>query len=180
MTYAIWNYFKVLQDQFDFSNIFIFSRILFCRPPKPSTSKGIHQPPSAASSNVVPVLLIPASAAPSTSSSRIETPSTVKRRRPSEGDEDEEGSLYIATEEEELEEDRAKGSSSSSLLLGAESSTLDYLINSDGSCTCKLCGERVASRTHWYRHKYKVSEEKYFLCLKNGMFCSIVISRQRK
>jgi hypothetical protein len=35
-------------------------------------------------------------------------------------------------------------------------STLDYVINEDGSCTCKLCGEKVASRTHWYRHKYKV------------------------
>ena len=35
--------------------------------------------------------------------------------------------------------------------------TLDYLINEDGSCTCKLCGELTASRTHWYRHKYKVT-----------------------
>ena len=35
--------------------------------------------------------------------------------------------------------------------------TLDYLINDDGTCTCKLCGEVTASRTHWYRHKYKVN-----------------------
>ena len=35
--------------------------------------------------------------------------------------------------------------------------TLDYLIHEDGSCTCKLCGELTASRTHWYRHKYKVT-----------------------
>ena len=35
--------------------------------------------------------------------------------------------------------------------------TLDYVINeSDGSCMCKLCGEVLSSRTHWYRHKYKV------------------------
>ena len=35
--------------------------------------------------------------------------------------------------------------------------TLDYVINDNGSCTCKLCGEVTQSRTHWYRHKYKVS-----------------------
>ena len=34
--------------------------------------------------------------------------------------------------------------------------TLDYMINDNGTCTCKLCGEVTASRTHWYRHKYKV------------------------
>ena len=34
---------------------------------------------------------------------------------------------------------------------------LDYVINeSDGSCMCKTCGEVLSSRTHWYRHKYKV------------------------
>ena len=34
--------------------------------------------------------------------------------------------------------------------------SLDYIINDNGSCTCKICAEVVASRTHWYRHKYKV------------------------
>ena len=34
--------------------------------------------------------------------------------------------------------------------------TLDYYINDNGTCTCKLCGEVLSSRTHWYRHKYKV------------------------
>lgn len=33
---------------------------------------------------------------------------------------------------------------------------LEYLIRGDGSVTCKLCGEILASRTHWYRHKYKL------------------------
>lgn len=33
---------------------------------------------------------------------------------------------------------------------------LEYLIHSDGTVVCKLCGEVLASRTHWYRHKYKV------------------------
>ena len=33
---------------------------------------------------------------------------------------------------------------------------LDYKLHNDGSVTCKLCQETVPSRTHWYRHKYKV------------------------
>lgn len=33
---------------------------------------------------------------------------------------------------------------------------LEYLIRQDGSVVCKLCGEVLASRTHWYRHKYKL------------------------
>ena len=34
---------------------------------------------------------------------------------------------------------------------------LDYSLNKDGSVTCKICKETVPSRTHWYRHKYKVT-----------------------
>lgn len=37
-----------------------------------------------------------------------------------------------------------------------KSELLEYLIRNDGSVTCKLCGEILASRTHWYRHKYKL------------------------
>lgn len=33
---------------------------------------------------------------------------------------------------------------------------LEYLTRKDGSCVCKLCGEVLPSRTHWYRHKYKL------------------------
>ncbi|CAG9853632.1 unnamed protein product [Phyllotreta striolata] len=33
---------------------------------------------------------------------------------------------------------------------------LEYLVQSDGTVICKRCGEVLASRTHWYRHKYKV------------------------
>ncbi|XP_059619806.1 uncharacterized protein LOC132263831, partial [Phlebotomus argentipes] len=33
---------------------------------------------------------------------------------------------------------------------------LDYLIREDGSVVCKICGEILSSRTHWYRHKYKI------------------------
>ena len=52
------------------------------------------------------------------------------------------GALIIAEQEE---------------LLAGSNVTLDYVINDNGSCTCKLCGEVTQSRTHWYRHKYKVS-----------------------
>ncbi|CAG4924081.1 unnamed protein product [Colias eurytheme] len=33
---------------------------------------------------------------------------------------------------------------------------LEYMIRSDGKVVCKLCGEVLQSRTHWYRHKYKI------------------------
>ncbi|KAJ8734899.1 hypothetical protein PYW08_014149 [Mythimna loreyi] len=32
---------------------------------------------------------------------------------------------------------------------------LEYLLKNDGSVICKMCGEVLQSRTHWYRHKYK-------------------------
>ncbi|KAJ8733915.1 hypothetical protein PYW07_014466 [Mythimna separata] len=32
---------------------------------------------------------------------------------------------------------------------------LEYLLKNDGSVICKMCGEILQSRTHWYRHKYK-------------------------
>ncbi|GAB0088925.1 hypothetical protein DMENIID0001_033890 [Sergentomyia squamirostris] len=33
---------------------------------------------------------------------------------------------------------------------------LDYLIQDDGRVMCKICKEILSSRTHWYRHKYKI------------------------
>lgn len=47
---------------------------------------------------------------------------------------------------------------------------LDYVLNDDGTCECKLCGEQVASRTHWYRHKYKVHNVALFRCDKCEIF----------
>lgn len=38
----------------------------------------------------------------------------------------------------------------------ARNDFLEYLTRSDGSVICKLCGEILQSRTHWYRHKYKL------------------------
>ncbi|KAF5275595.1 hypothetical protein FQA39_LY06707 [Lamprigera yunnana] len=37
-----------------------------------------------------------------------------------------------------------------------KSELLEYLTRHDGTVVCKLCGEVLASRTHWYRHKYKL------------------------
>ena len=51
--------------------------------------------------------------------------------------------------------------------LAGNNATLDYVINDNGTCTCKLCGEVTQSRTHWYRHKYKV---KTTIC--QGVFLS--------
>lgn len=33
---------------------------------------------------------------------------------------------------------------------------LEYMMRNDGSVICKMCGEILQSRTHWYRHKYKL------------------------
>ncbi|KAM3966792.1 uncharacterized protein ACR2FA_012331 isoform 2-T2 [Aphomia sociella] len=38
----------------------------------------------------------------------------------------------------------------------ARNDLLEYMTRSDGSVICKLCGEILQSRTHWYRHKYKL------------------------
>lgn len=32
---------------------------------------------------------------------------------------------------------------------------LEYYLRTDGRVICKMCGEVLQSRTHWYRHKYK-------------------------
>ncbi|XP_053601897.1 protein tramtrack, beta isoform isoform X1 [Plodia interpunctella] len=38
----------------------------------------------------------------------------------------------------------------------ARTDLLEYMTRNDGSVICKLCGEILQSRTHWYRHKYKL------------------------
>ncbi|KAL0850011.1 hypothetical protein ABMA28_011921 [Loxostege sticticalis] len=38
----------------------------------------------------------------------------------------------------------------------ARNDLLEYVMRNDGSVVCKLCGEILQSRTHWYRHKYKL------------------------
>ena len=53
---------------------------------------------------------------------------------------------------------------------GSDDYSLDYTLQDDGTCICKLCGEQVASRTHWYRHKYKVHNVALFRCEKCEIF----------
>ena len=60
--------------------------------------------------------------------------------------EDDKSRASFVNEEDELNE------------TGSCAANLDYTMNDDGSCVCKLCGELLPSRTHWYRHKYKVRE----------------------
>ena len=74
-------------------------------------------------------------------------------------EDDEEGPLVIAT----AAADEGGGSSAGGSGTGGEG-VLDYTLNEDGSCTCKICGEKVSSRTHWYRHKYKVRKS-FIICL---------------
>jgi len=69
-------------------------------------------------------------------------------------DSDIDGALIIAEQEE----------------LAGNNVTLDYVINENGTCTCKLCGEVTQSRTHWYRHKYKVHNVCLFRCEKCEIF----------
>ncbi|CAB3231360.1 unnamed protein product [Arctia plantaginis] len=42
------------------------------------------------------------------------------------------------------------------VVIKGRSDLLEYMTRNDGSVICKLCGEILQSRTHWYRHKYKV------------------------
>jgi len=69
-------------------------------------------------------------------------------------DSDIDGALIIAEQEE----------------MAGNNVTLDYVINDNGSCTCKLCGEVTHSRTHWYRHKYRVHNVCLFRCEKCEIF----------
>jgi len=66
-------------------------------------------------------------------------------------------------------EERPSSPSSTSAAFDNDYS-LDYSLNQDGSCQCKLCGENLASRTHWYRHKYKVHNVALFRCEKCEIF----------
>ena len=48
-------------------------------------------------------------------------------------------------------------SGSGMLMAPGLAESIEYTLNKeDGSCICNLCGEMFGSRTHWYRHKYKV------------------------
>ncbi|XP_046393245.1 zinc finger and BTB domain-containing protein 44-like isoform X1 [Ischnura elegans] len=46
----------------------------------------------------------------------------------------------------------------------------EYVLRGDGSVVCKWCGEVLPSRTHWYRHKYKVHAVNLFRCNRCNVF----------
>ncbi|XP_071455420.1 protein abrupt isoform X1 [Hetaerina americana] len=46
----------------------------------------------------------------------------------------------------------------------------EYVLRGDGSVVCKWCGEVLPSRTHWYRHKYKVHAVNLFRCDRCNVF----------
>lgn len=67
---------------------------------------------------------------------------------------DDQNTLVISRMEESDPGEISDGGASGTVR--SKSELLEYLIRDDGSVACKLCGEVLASRTHWYRHKYKL------------------------
>lgn len=63
---------------------------------------------------------------------------------------EENAGVHFLTDEENLNPDQNESYEKK------KNELLEYLIRHDGSVVCKLCGEVLASRTHWYRHKYKL------------------------
>lgn len=59
---------------------------------------------------------------------------------------------------DKIEESAPKGDEEPELkeMPKGRSDLLEYVIRTDGRVICKLCGEILQSRTHWYRHKYKL------------------------
>ncbi|XP_039295879.1 longitudinals lacking protein, isoforms H/M/V isoform X1 [Nilaparvata lugens] len=57
--------------------------------------------------------------------------------------------------EDEAEEETSSSQGSGFGVL-ARRDLLEYVVQHDGSVICKWCGEWLPSRTHWYRHKYKL------------------------
>ena len=80
------------------------------------------------------------------------------------------GLCIVATNEISLTSTATSTDDESQNNLQPDDPSLDYIMNDDGSCQCKLCGEKVASRTHWYRHKYKVHNVALFRCEKCEIF----------
>lgn len=59
------------------------------------------------------------------------------------------------TQDEDLSNDRREDNCSM-FVARSKHELLEYMMKEDGSVVCKMCGEILASRTHWYRHKYKL------------------------
>lgn len=82
---------------------------------------------------------------------------------------DDQNTLVISRAEESDSGEISDGGAPSTVR--SKSELLEYLIRDDGSVACKLCGEVLASRTHWYRHKYKLH-----VSTSIGTACSTTVS----
>ncbi|XP_075236451.1 uncharacterized protein LOC142333313 [Lycorma delicatula] len=65
-------------------------------------------------------------------------------------------SLLAVPKQEPIDDIEESDSSNFDMTLQGRRDLLEYLIQEDGSVICKWCGEVLPSRTHWYRHKYKL------------------------
>ncbi|KAG8221918.1 hypothetical protein J437_LFUL002477 [Ladona fulva] len=84
------------------------------------------------------------------------------------GDEDgEDGALFY---DDDATSTRQGTSMTLSPTPNARQELWEYVLRGDGSVVCKWCGEVLPSRTHWYRHKYKVHAVNLFRCDRCNVF----------
>ncbi|XP_050352948.1 protein abrupt-like isoform X1 [Nymphalis io] len=67
-----------------------------------------------------------------------------------------ESGVHFLTETINGDETENKDQDNSKDIPKVRNDLLEYMTRNDGSVVCKLCGEVLQSRTHWYRHKYKL------------------------
>lgn len=85
------------------------------------------------------------------------TPENIVEVQQSTLDSIEETGVHFLTEKsQENENNDSKDQENPKDIPKARTDFLEYMTRSDGSVICKLCGEILQSRTHWYRHKYKL------------------------
>lgn len=63
------------------------------------------------------------------------------------------GVHFLVDKAESVETNDNVKDKSSSLLVRTD--LMEYASRNDGSVCCKMCGKILASRSHWYRHKYR-------------------------
>ncbi|XP_047542176.1 protein tramtrack, alpha isoform-like isoform X3 [Vanessa atalanta] len=67
-----------------------------------------------------------------------------------------ESGVHFLTDNINADETENKDQENSKDIPKVRNDLLEYMTRNDGSVVCKLCGEVLQSRTHWYRHKYKL------------------------
>uniref|UniRef100_A0A2H1V5K1 SFRICE_010723 n=1 Tax=Spodoptera frugiperda TaxID=7108 RepID=A0A2H1V5K1_SPOFR len=63
--------------------------------------------------------------------------------------------VHFLTEQMQKLEPKYEGNKEEGKEVKGRHDLLEYMLRTDGSVICKMCGEILQSRTHWYRHKYK-------------------------